>query len=92
MSTPNQQVVTVELTWLDGQDSASVWVCTPDGTRVKWEGFIRLSAESLRSGVIRAVSTVVLGDLRRALFNFGLDIAGGDGADADAPAADQGAR
>lgn len=87
-----RDVVTVELTWVDGEGCASVWVCTPDGTRLRPAGFITLSATSLRSPVVRAVSTVVGGDLRRALFTFSLAPAGGDGAAADAPVADQGAR
>lgn len=92
MSTQHQ-MVTVELSWLDGQDWASVWVCTPDGVRVSWEGFIHLSAAALRGPAVSAVTTVVLGDLRRALFTLTLPdhCHGSDGAQATASPADLGA-
>lgn len=74
---------TVELTWLNGSTWTSVWRCSPDGERRRWEGFKRLDAALLCSPALCAVTTVVAGapGLRRALATIVTPIAGSDGAD-----------
>lgn len=90
----SRHLITVELTWYDGETWGSVWRCTPDGERLRWEGFKRLDAALLRSSAVHSVTTVLPGDpyLRRAMFTLAVPVTGGDGAQAIATTvADQGA-
>lgn len=77
------QLITIELTWQDGDIWGSLWRCTPGGKRLHWDGFKRLDDRVLRSPTVRAVTTVVAHEpeLRRALITLVTSVTGSDGAE-----------